>query len=229
MTALAFYVIILVETENKQKGVKIIFTISNGDFYIAQFSTGLKPVRTKEEAIQFKTYDKASSFMLNMPKSFKNLGYHIEGKSEIVKTTQTNSNPQQNPSEHKKVIVKYDSSYIQGIKNQIVQINDFISELKNKRQEASNIVDRCEREIFDLEHNAEFYNKNACEGYKMWRRLGEIRRERRRAKDLIVIVDAILEDNSFDGILSQKTLNRISGLENRTYSIRELDDIFPEN
>ena len=45
----------------------------------------------------------------------------------------------------------------------------------------------------------------------------------------IVKVDAILEDNSFDGILSQKTLNRISGLENRTYSIRELDDIFPDN
>lgn len=208
--------------------MRIIFTISNGDFYIAQFSTGLKPVRTKEEAIQFKTYDKASSFMLNMPKSFKNLGYHIEGKSEIVQTTQTQMRPQQNPSEHKKVIIKYDSSYIQGIKNRIVQMGDFISELKNKREEAADIVDKCEREIFDLEHNAEFFNKNACEGYKMWRKLGEIRRERRRAKDLIVIVDAILEDNSFDGILSQKTLNRISGLENRTYSIRELDDIFPD-
>lgn len=208
--------------------MRIIFTISNGDFYIAQFSTGLKPVRTKEEAIQFKTYDKASSFILNMPKSFKNLGYHIEGKDETVQTTQTQMRPQQNPSEHKKVIVKYDSSYIQGIKNKICQISDFISELKDKREEAANIVDKCEREIFDLEHNAEFYNKNACEGYKMWRRLGEIRRERRRAKDLIVIVDAILEDNSFDGILSQKTLNRISGLENRTYSVRELDGIFPD-
>lgn len=228
MTALAFYGIILIETENKQKEVSKIFTISNGDFYIAQFSTGLKPVRTKEEAIQFKTYDKASSFMLNMPKSFKNLGYHIEGKSETVQTTQTQMRPQQNPSEHKKVIVKYDSSYIQGIKNQICQISDFISELKNKREEAADIVDKCEREIFDLEHNAEFFNKNACEGYKMWRKLGEVRRERRRAKDLIVIVDAILEDNGFDGILSQKTLNRISGLENRTYSVRELDDIFPD-
>ena len=166
--------------------------------------------------------------MLNMPKSFKNLGYHIEGKAEIVKTTQTQMRSQQNPSEHKKVIVKYDSSYIRGIKNRICQISDFISDLKNKRQEAVGIVEKCEREIFDLEHNAEFYNKNACEGYKMWRKLGEVRRERRRAKDLIVIVDAILEDNSFDGILSQKTLNRISGLENRTYSIRELDDIFPD-
>lgn len=205
-----------------------IFTISNGNFYIAQFSAGLKPVRAKEEAIQFKTYDKASSFMLNMPKSFKNLGYHIEGKAEIVKTTQTQTYSQQNPSEHKKVIVKYDSSYIQGVKNRICQISDFISDLKNKRQEAVHIVEKCEREIFDLEHNAEFYNKNACEGYKMWRKLGETRRERRRAKDLIVIVDAILEDNSFDGILSQKTLNRISGLESRTYSIRELDDIFPD-
>lgn len=229
MTYPTLFVIIQSEAENKQKGVTKIFTISNGDFYIAQFSTGLKPVRVKEEAIQFKTYDKASSFMLNMPKSFKNLGYHIEGKAEIVKTTQTQTCPQQNPSEHKKVIVKYDSSYIQGVKNRICQISDFIAELKSKRLEAVGIVEKCEREIFDLEHNAEFYNKNACEGYKMWRKLGETRRERRRAKDLIVIVDAILEDNSFDGILSQKTLNRISGLENRVYSVRECDDIFPDN
>lgn len=228
MTNPTLFVIMQSEAENKQKGVIKIFTIYNGDFYIAQFSTGLKPVRTKEEAIQFKTYDKASSFMLNMPKSFKNLGYHIEGNAEIVKTTQTQTCPQQNPSEHKKVIVKYDSSYIQGVKNQICQISNFISDLKNKRQEAVRVVEKCEREIFDLEHNAEFYNKNACEGYKMWRKLGEVRRERRRAKDLTVIVDAILEDNNFDGILSQKTLNRISGLENRTYSIRELDNIFPD-
>lgn len=203
-----------------------MFVISNGNFYIAQFSTGLKPVRTKDEAIQFKTYDKASSFMLNMPKSFKNLGYHIEGKAEIVQTAQVTQQPKL--SEHKKVVVKYDSSYIQGIKNQIVQMSDFIAELKKQKEEAAEIVERCEREMFDLEHNAEFYKKNACDGYKMWRKLGEVRRERRRAKDLIVIADAILEDNNFDGILSQKTLNRISGLENRTYSIRELDDIFPD-
>lgn len=166
MTSPTLFVIIQLEAENKQKGVIKIFTISNGNFYIAQSSTGLKPVRAKEEAIQFKTYDKASSFMLNMPKSFKNLGYHIEGKAEIVKTTQTQTCLQQNPSEHKKVIVKYDSSYIQGVKNRICQISDFIAELKSKRLEAVGIVEKCEREIFDLEHNAEFYNKNACEGYK---------------------------------------------------------------
>ena len=177
MTSPTLFAIIQSEEKNKQKGATIIFTISNGDFYIAQFSTGLKPVCTKEEAIQFKTYDKASSFMLNMPKSFKNLGYHIEGEAEIVKTTQTQTCLQQNPSEHKKVIVKYDSSYIQGVKNQICQISDFITELKNKRQEAVRVVEKCEREIFDLEHNAEFYNKNACEGYKMWRKLGEVRRD----------------------------------------------------
>ena len=203
-----------------------IFTIYNGERYIAQYSSGLKPTRNRDEAIQFKTYDKASSFMLNMPKSFKNLGYHIEGKAEIIQTVQATQQPKL--SEHKKVVVKYDSSYVQGIKNQIVQMSDFIAELKSKKEEAAEIIEKCEREMFDLEHNAEFYNKNACDGYKIWRKLGEVRRERRRAKDLIVIVDAILEDNNFDGILSQKTLNRISGLENRTYAIRELDDIFPD-
>ena len=220
--------------ETKQtKEVITIFTISNGNFYIAQFSTGLKPVRTKDEAIQFKTYDKASSFMLNMPKSFKNLGYHIEGTAETTQsTTQTTQFTPNSPPkviEHKKIKVKYDSNYIQGIKSQICQIEDFISELKTKKEEATEIVARCEREIFDLEHNAEFYNKNACDGYKMWHKLGEVRRERRRAKDLIMIVDIILENNNFDGILSKRTLDRISGLETRTYSIRELDDIFPDD
>lgn len=105
MTSPTLFAIIQSEEKNKQKGATIIFTISNGDFYIAQLSTGLKPVRTKGEAIQFKTYDKASSFMLNMPKSFKNLGYHIEGNAEIVKTTQTQTCPQQNPSEHKKSLL----------------------------------------------------------------------------------------------------------------------------
>ena len=57
--------------------------------------------------------------MLNMPKSFKNLGYHIEGKAEIVKTTQTQVCQEVKSSEHKKVIVKYDSSYTQGVKNRI--------------------------------------------------------------------------------------------------------------
>lgn len=205
-----------------------MFTISNGDFYIAQFSTGLKPVRTKEEAIQFKTYDKASSFMLNMPKSFKNLGYHIEGKVETVQTTQTQIYPQQNSSEHKKVTIQRDLSYIREIEDEISKIELFISDLQRKRQEAIETVERCEREEQDFLHCSEGPDKNACDGYKMWHKLSLSRRERRNAKDIITIVDAIFEDNNLDGILSGKTTKRISGLENRVYSVRELDDIFPD-
>ena len=81
--------------------------------------------------------------------------------------------------------------------------------------------------VFTL-HCSEGPDKNACDGYKMWHLLSLSRRERRKAKDIITIVDAIFEDNNFDGILSQKTIRRISGLENRVYSVRELDDIFPD-
>lgn len=228
MTTLAFYVIILIETENKQKGVRIIFIISNGNFYIAQFSTGLKPVRTKEDAIQFKTYDKASSFMLNMPKSFKNLGYHIEGKAETAQATQTQMCPQQNPSEHKKVTIQRDLSYIKEIREEVSKIELFISDLQRKRQEAVEIVERCSREEQDFLHCSEGPDPNACDGWKMWHKLSLSRRERRKAKDIITIVDAIFEDNNLDGILSGKTTKRISGLENRVYSVRELDNIFPD-
>lgn len=228
MTSPTLFAIIQSEEKNKQKGATIIFTISNGDFYIAQFSTGLKPVRTKGEAIQFKTYDKASSFMLNMPKSFKNLGYHIEGKAEIVKTTQTQACPEVKSSEHKKVTIQRDLSYIKEIEDEISKLEFFISDLQRKRQDAIETVKRCEREEQDFLHCSEGPDKNACDGYKMWHLLSLSRRERRKAKDIITIVDAIFEDNNFDGILSQKTIRRISGLENRVYSVRELDDIFPD-
>ena len=209
------------ETENKQKEVSKIFTISNGDFYIAQHSTGLKPTPLKEEAIQFKTYDKASSFMLNIPKSFKNLGYHIEGKAEPIQEPPK-------PSGHKKVIIQRDLSYIKEIGEEVSKIELFISDLQRKRQEAIETVERCEREEQDFLHCSEGPDKNACDGYKMWHKLSLSRRERRNAKDIITIVDAIFEDNNLDGILSGKTTKRISGLENRVYSVRELDDIFPD-
>lgn len=149
MTSPTLFVIMQSEAENKQKEVSKIFTISNGNFYIAQFSTGLKSVRTKEEAIQFKTYDKASSFMLNMPKSFKNLGYHIEGKAEIVKTTQTQVRPEVKSSEHKKVTIQRDLSYIKEIEDEISKLEFFISDLQRKRQDAIETVERCEREEQD--------------------------------------------------------------------------------
>lgn len=221
MTSPTLFAIIQSEEKNKQKGVIKIFTIYNGERYIAQYSSGLKPTRNREEAIQFKTYDKASSFMLNMPKSFKNLGYHIEGKAESIQEPPK-------PSGHKKVIIQRDLSYIKEIGEEVSKIELFISDLQRKRQEAVEIVERCSREEQDFLHCSEGPDPNACDGWKMWHKLSLSRRERRKAKDIITIVDAIFEDNNLDGILSGKTTKRISGLKNRVYSVRELDDIFPD-
>lgn len=159
--------------------------------------------------------------MLNMPKSFKNLGYHIEGRAEPIQESSK-------PSGHKKVIIQRDLSYIKEIGEEVSKIEFFISDLQRKRQEAVEIVERCSREEQDFLHCSEGPDPNACDGWKMWHKLSLSRRERRKAKDIITIVDAIFEDNNLDGILSGKTTKRISGLENRVYSVRELDDIFPD-
>lgn len=221
MTSPTLFAIIQSEGKINRKELINTFCITNGERYIAQCSGGLKPTPLKEEAIQFKTYDKASSFMLNMPKSFKNLGYHIEGKAELIQEPPK-------PSGHKKVIIQRDLSYIKEIGEEVSKIEFFISDLQRRRREAIEIVERCEREEQDFLHCSEGPDKNACDGYKMWHLLSLSRRERRKAKDIITIVDAIFEDNNLDGILSGKTTKRISGLENRVYSVRELDDIFPD-
>lgn len=198
-----------------------MFVISNGERYIAQVSNGLVPTYTKEDAIQFKTYEKASSFFSNLPKKFKNLGYHIDGNAEPVYEPPK-------PSEHKKVNISRDLSYIKEIEEEISKMQFFIADLQRKRQEAVETVERCDREGHDFFHCAEGFDQNACNGWEKWHMLSLSRRERRKAKDIITIVDAIFEDNNLDGILSGKTTKRISGLENRVYSVRELDDIFPD-
>ena len=203
------------------KGMKFVFTIFNGERYIAQVSNGLVPTYTKEDAIQFKTYEKASSFFSNLPKKFKNLGYHIDGNAEPAQEPPK-------PSGHKKVTIQRDLSYIKEIGEEVSKIESFISDLQRRRQEAIEIVEKCSREEQDFLHCSEGPDPNACDGWKMWHKLSLSRRERRKAKDIITIVDAIFEDNNFDGILSEKTARRISGLENRVYSVRELDDIFPD-
>lgn len=205
-----------------------MYVVTNGEYYIAQVSTGLKPVKTTNDAIQFDNINKANNFMSCMPKTFKNLGYHTEEivirKTEIPKVPEIS---------HKKILAPdnnaINNSEIQEIKNKVSDFEKFLETLKTQKQECSHKLEICDKKLLDIMHKAEFYNLNAADGYEIYRQLRDVRRERRAAKDKIIAIDAVFEENKFDGILNQKTINRIAGLENRKYAVRELDEIFPND
>lgn len=205
-----------------------MFVITNGDYYIAQVSNGLKPVKTIEDAIQFDKKNKANNFASSMPRTFKNLGYNIK---EI--TVQKTEVPRISDISHKKIFASVDNvtnnGEIQEIKNRVSDFEKFLEKLKAQKQECYNRVGVCDKKLVDIMHKAEFYNLNAADGYEVYRQLRDVRRERRIAKNKIAAINAIFEDNNFDGILTQKTSGRISGLENQMYSVRELDEIFPDD
>lgn len=205
-----------------------MFVITNGEYYIAQISNGLKPVKTTEEAIQFDNKNKANNFMSCIPKTFKNLGYHTK---EI--TIQKSEVPKIQEIAHKKIFTTVDNvtnnSEIQEIKSKVSDFEKFLEKLKTQRQECYDKVGVCDKKLVDIMHKAEFYDLNAADGYEVYRQLRDVRRERRVAKNKIAAINAIFEDNDFNGILTQKTSGRISGLENQMYSVRELDEIFPDD
>lgn len=204
-----------------------MFVITNGDYYIAQVSNGLKPVKVIEDAIRFDNKNKANNFASVMPRTFKNLGYHIK---EVV--TQKQEVPKIPEISHKKIFATVNdvvnNSEIQGIKNKVSDFEKFLEELKTQKQKCYNKVRVCDKKLADIMHKAEFYNLNAADGYEVYRQIRDVRRERRIAKNKIAAINAIFEDNNFDGILTQKTSGKISGLENQMYSVRELDEIFPD-
>ena len=205
-----------------------MFVITNGEYYIAQISNGLKPVKTTDEAIQFSNENKAKNFSSAMPKTFKNLGYHVK---EIV--TPKLEVPKIPAITHKKIFTTVNTvvnnNEIQEIKDKISDFEKFLETLKAQRQECYNKVGVCDKKLVDIMHKAEFYDLNAADGYEVYRQLRDVRRERRVAKNKIAAINAIFEDNDFSGILNQKTSGKILGLGNQMYSVRELDEIFPDD
>lgn len=205
-----------------------MYVVTNGEYYIAQASNGLRPVRTIDDALQFENKNKVNNFTSSLPKVFKNLGYCM--KEIAVQKPETSNIPK---ISHKKVFAAVNgvanNSEILEIKNKVYDFEKFLEELKTQKQECYNKVGVCNKKLVDIMHKAEFYNLNAADGYEVYRQIRDIRRERRIAKNKIAAINAIFEDNNFDGILTQKTSGRISGLENQMYSVRELDEIFPDD
>lgn len=77
------------------------------------------------------------------------------------------------------------------------------------------------QEIRDIEHYIEFNKLNACGGYAAYKMLYDALQRRREIKDNIIAAKAIYDSCDINAIIS-----RIGQLNNRTYTPRQLPELF---
>ena len=191
--------------------MELLYVITNGSDYIA-YDKNQKPITvSRRELAKRFTKTKADNFVLNLVGRMKNLGYHVEPDNEANQVIE-------------QVVNGLDEN-IADILFHVQNFESYMQELSKKRDMLNYELSKVDNEIEDILHAAEFYNLNACEGYKLYRMLRERRIKRRKLKDYIEVVGYI-EGTTGKGFTSGKGSKSILGKESREYKPRVLNELF---
>lgn len=173
-----------------------------------------------EEALKFTSETKAQNALKNLPKTLSRLGYVVAPYEDTVDEPQDIE--VENMSITAPTSVQWD---IDSVIETVSAFEELVDHLRNSKEYLTAKQTIAEQEILDLEHAIEFYNYNACDGYKMYKAIKEQRIERRKAKDLLLLLQ-ILEESVSPEFFNTPPSKRIEGLKHRKYKPRVNMDIF---
>ena len=191
--------------------MELLYVITNGSNYISYDKNQKMTVVSKKELAKRFVQTKAENFVKNLTGPMKNLGYHIELDVE------TNQLIEQTSKEADKEI--------QNILSKVQEFESYMQEIGKKRNALTYEMSKVDAEIEDILHAAEFYNLNACEGYKLYKMLREARIRRRKLKDYIEVVGYVENANGKE-FAENKGSQSILGKMTREYTPRVLKELF---
>lgn len=191
--------------------MEFLFIITNGSGYI-YYDTNQKMATTnKRELAKRFTKEKAENFMKNLSGTMKNLGYRMEPDDETNQVIE-------------QVINDNDES-IAEILAQVCNFESYMQDISKRRDTLTYELSKVDAEIEDILHAAEFYNLNACEGYKLYKMLRDARIKRRKLKDYIEVVGYVERATGKD-FANGGGSKSILGKETREYKPRVLNELF---
>lgn len=163
------------------------------------------------QAQQFATAARAENARYNLPKPLKNLGYHVQFVG------MANAEPVDIDAEIEPIELH------DGIET-ISAMLDLHKQCAAQQQWLENRLCETQSKICDIEHAIEFYNYNARDGYKMYKRLKELRLERRKYKDALLICEIMT--GSFAAVDWAELDSRLPNLAERVYKPRFYPELF---
>lgn len=190
-----------------------MYVIYNQKYYLMRnVADQWTPTDSLVEAYKFKDKTKADNALASLPKTLRNLGYH-------VKQIDTPSKPVDFDRFDNSELANYDSAL-----EQISAFCDLHDQLVARATWVEYKLQEVENKIQDVLHAIEFNSYNARDGYKIYKLLHDLRLERRKYKDEHIIADVM--KRGFAGSNWELARTRVDGLKDRQYHVREMEELF---
>lgn len=117
------------------------------------------------------------------------------------------------------------NGYIPKLINEVKNLQSITSKLNNRKSYLLEELSKADKKISDILHAAEFYDLNACQGYKLYKMLHEVRKERREIKNELDEIN-LFQNSS----ISQKSLDKLEinifNMQKKRYYPRILNELF---
>lgn len=179
--------------------------------YISKDNNGTFCLTSKlEQACKFPSKDKAKNVTKNLPKILHSLKYAIitdeENSSDIVNE-------------------RYIPVDIDNVAEKISQLSEAFKIIKGNKEWLLQEESRIDLELSDLYHFIENHTFNASEGYKLCKRIKDLRIERRRIKNEIKIAD-VVTNHTCNMMANGNTTKALDTIDRGLYQPRILVELF---
>ena len=193
-------------TYNSESEVSIMpYIISDGERYVMKNFAG-KYVTIRNEAMADKFDEETANNILNNCISKKNKEglrvFKIKDEKEV----------------------NYNVEIADMVDNLEI-IDKFISEISEKERKLTNEQSHVDKELSDVLHYCENYNLNACQGYKAYKMIKELRQKRRKIKNELEVTRFILDKHNCSN-LHEEVEHLIEDINSRTYKPRIIKELF---
>ena len=169
------------------------------------------PITCSQKEAQYFEHAKAQNILMNLPKTLKRFHFSIKALPR--------SDPEQKKVLYKPYVV---SDRVQVWLDRVKGCNGLAHDAAQRKEMLLHDLSNVERELSNILHEIELSsNKNACEGYKEYRRTKAILEKRREIKDELSVVSSILESN-LASMATDRIQKVVDNLSNRKFLFREV-------
>lgn len=189
------------------------YLITNGNLYVGGDKNGTRTLTTNiNNACVYSTKAKAENELENAVRSKNgwslavNDEWFIKGRQDVEIT--------------KPIELDFD------FHKEIIELQDKISQLEQRKEYLKYLISKCDREISDIQHCAEFYNLNASQGYKLYKMLHNVTNKRREVKNEFNSICMILSSKITSAEINNVNKSIYGIYNNQQYSSRVFDNLF---
>ncbi len=196
----------------------------NKNVYIRLNENGYPETCVKQVAQKFE-YSKARNILDNLPKSLKKFHFKVDVIPDV--------------SQKKNIIESKDNKRDEYIPTENItqwiekfgKCGDILSEAEEREKQLIKELSNSDKELLDILHIIEIGKpKDLYNGWKLYKRIRNNRKQRRNIKDEIMIVENVLQNiKNISCFHREQVQKAIDGLFNRKYTFRIIEEGEEEN